>query len=53
MKKDLLHTIFAGVGMALGVATLVMSLLGGLSSQTAFSLLGLGVAALGIAQLEK
>jgi hypothetical protein len=53
MNKSLLNTIFNGVGMAMGIATLVMSILGGLVPSTAFAMLALGVACLGIANLQK
>jgi hypothetical protein len=53
MKTNLVHTIFSGVGLAMGVATAVMSILGGLESQSAFFMLGLGLFALGVASLQK
>jgi hypothetical protein len=53
MKKNLLHTIFNAVAVALGVAVVVMNILGVLTANTAFSLLGLGLAAVAIAALRK
>ncbi len=53
MKNNLLKTIFNGVAMAMGVAVVVMNILNAISASTAFSLLGLGLAALAIAALQK
>ncbi len=53
MKKNLLTTIFNGLALAMGVATLVLNILGVLDNQTAFTLLGLGMFALAAANLQK
>lgn len=53
MKTNLTHTIFAGLGLAMGVAVFVLNILGALDSQTAFTLLGVGLFALGAASLQK
>ena len=53
MNKNLLKTIFNGVAMAMGVAVVVLNIVSPLSMTGATSLLGIGVAALGIAGLQK
>ena len=53
MNKNLLKTIFNGVAMAMGVAVIVLNIVNPLSVTGATSLLGIGVAALGIAGLQK
>ena len=53
MDKNLLRTIFNGVAMALGVAVVVLNIVNPLSMTGATSLLGIGVAALSTAGLQK
>ena len=53
MNKNLLRTIFIGVAMAMGVAVDVLSIVNPLSMTGATSLLGIGVAALSTAGLQK
>jgi hypothetical protein len=53
MKKNLLKTIFSGIAVAMGVASIVMNILGVLSTGTAINLLSLGLTALAIAALQK
>ena len=53
MNKNLLKTIFYGVAMAMGIAVVVLSIVNPLSVSGSTSLLGIGVAALGIAGLQK
>ena len=53
MNKNLLKTIFNGVAMAMGVAVVVLNIVNPLSVTGVTSLLGIGVAALGIASLQK
>ena len=53
MNKNLLRIIFDGVAMAMGVAVDVLSIVNPLSMTGATSLLGIGVAALSIAGLQK
>ncbi len=53
VNKDLLNTIFNGVAMAMGVAVVVLNIINPLSLTSTTSLLGIGVAALGIAGLQK
>ena len=53
MNKNLLKTIFNGVAVAMGIAIIVTNIVSPLSLTGATSLLGIGVAALGIANLQK
>jgi hypothetical protein len=53
MKRNLLKTIFSGIAVAMGVATIVMNILGVLTTGTAINLLSLGLTALAIAALQK
>jgi hypothetical protein len=48
-----LNTIFKAIGLALGVAVVVLSILGTLSTSTDMLLLGFGLAALGVASLRE
>jgi len=53
MNKNLLKTIFNGVAMAMGVAVIVLNIVDPLPITDATSLLGIGVAALGVGGLQK
>lgn len=53
MNKNLPQTIFNGLALAMGVAVVVLNIVNTLSIKDATSLLGIGVAALGIAGLQK
>lgn len=53
MNKNLLKTIFNGLALAMGVAVVVLNIVNPPSLANATSLLGIGVAALGIANLQK
>jgi hypothetical protein len=53
MNKDLLGTIFNGVALAMGVAVVVLNIVNPLTLTNATMLLGIGVAALGLAGLQK
>jgi hypothetical protein len=53
MNQNLLRTIFHGVAMAMGIAVVVLNIVDPLSITSATSLLGIGVAALGLAGLQK
>lgn len=53
MKGNLLRTIFNGVALAMGVAVFVLNIVNPLSLADATSMLGLGLAALGVAGLQK
>ncbi len=48
-----LNVIFNGVAVAIGVAILVLNIVNPLSLTGATTLLGIGIAALGIANLQK
>ena len=53
MFKNLLDTIYKGIALAMGVAVIVLNTLGSLSAGSAFTLLGIGLAALALAALQK
>ena len=53
MKNNLLKTILNGVALAMGVAVVVLNIVNPLSVTGVTSLLGIGVAALGLANLRK
>jgi hypothetical protein len=48
-----LNVIFNGVAVAMGVAIIVLNIVNPLSLTGATTLLGIGIAALGIANLQK
>ena len=48
-----LNVIFNGVAVAMGVAIIVLNIVNPLSLTGAITLLGIGIAALGIANLQK
>ena len=51
--REIVSVIFNAVTLAMGVAVVVLSCLGNLESQTAVTLLGLGLACAGAAMLAK
>jgi hypothetical protein len=53
MNKNLLKIIFNAVALAMGVAIIVMNIVNPISLTNATNLLGIGVAALGLAGLQK
>ena len=57
MEKKSMHeiisTVFRALPLAMGVAVVVLSRLGSLETQTAVTLLGIGLACAGVAMLEK
>ena len=57
MEKQSIHeiisTVFKALTLAMGVAVVVLSCLGSLETQTAVTLLGIGLAGAGVAMLEK
>ena len=57
MEKKSVHEIasvvFRALTLAMGVAVVVLSCLGKLETQSAFTLLGIGLACAGIAMLDK
>lgn len=50
---EIISTIFKALTLAMGVAVVVLSQLGSLETQTAVTLLGIGLACAGVALLEK
>jgi hypothetical protein len=53
MNKNLFETICKAVALGMGVAVIVLTILGNLSVNTGMMLLGIGLAALGLSGLEK
>ena len=53
MNKSLLKTILNGLALAMGVAIVVLNIVNPPTLASATSMLGIGVAALGIAGLQK
>jgi hypothetical protein len=53
MNKNPLKTIFYGIAVAMGIAVVVLNIINPLPLLGATSLLGIGVAALGVAGLQK
>lgn len=51
--RDIAPTVFKALTLAMGVAVVVLSRLGNLDTQTAVSLLGIGLSCAGIALLSK
>lgn len=51
--REIISTIFTAVTLAMGVAVVVLSRLGSLETETAVTLLGIGLACAGMAMLEK
>ena len=51
--REIISVIFKAVTLAMGVAVVALSYLGNLESQTAVTLLGLGLACAGAAMLVK
>lgn len=52
-KSELLNLILRGVGLAMGVAVFVLSLLGELEASSAMGMLGLGLACLAVSLLPQ
>lgn len=52
MNKQKVNIIFKAVGLAMGVATLVLSIMGTIEVKTAITLLSIGLLSLGISQLN-
>jgi hypothetical protein len=53
MNKDLQRVIFHGLALAMGVAVVVLNIVNPLSLKDATTLLGIGLAVLSIAGLQK
>lgn len=52
MNKKLINLVFKSVGLAMGIATLVLSILNNLETSTAITFLSIGMVSLGIGQLS-
>lgn len=52
MNKQKVNIIFKAVGLAMGVATLVLSIMETIEVKTAITLLSIGLLSLGISQLN-
>ncbi len=53
MERSLLKTIYYGLAVAMGVAVIVLSIVGTMTAANMGILLGVGVAVLGVAGLQK
>ena len=53
MNKNIVSLALKGIALAMGVAVVVLNILGSMTADTAFSLLGIGLCALAIAALQK
>jgi len=53
MFKRFMSFAFIALALAMGVAVIVLSILGGLNADSAYPLLGIGLAALALAALQK
>ncbi len=53
MDRNLLKTIFYGIAVAMGVAVIVLNIVNPLPATAIGTMLGIGVAVLGIAGLQK
>ena len=51
--QEMIAIVCKALTLAMGVAVVVLSCLGTLEAQTAFSLLGIGLACAGVAMLQK
>jgi transcriptional regulator with XRE-family HTH domain len=49
---EIVDTVLKGIGMAMGIAVTVLSILGELETNTAFIMLGIGLASISISQLK-
>ncbi|MGD0749905.1 MAG: hypothetical protein ABSA23_00700 [Anaerolineales bacterium] len=53
MNKNLLEIIFKGVAVAMGIAVIVLNIIGALAMTTGMSLLGIGLTALAVGSLSR
>jgi hypothetical protein len=53
MKSNLVEIVLKGIAVAMGIAVVVLNTLGTLETNTAVTLLGIGLAALAIAGVKK
>lgn len=51
--RETVGTVFRALTLAMGVAVVVLSRMGALDTQTAVTLLGIGLASAGVAMLEE
>lgn len=51
--REIISVIFKAVTLAMGIAVVVLSCLGSLDTQSAVTMLGIGLACAGAAMLEK
>ncbi|WP_019227573.1 hypothetical protein [Sedimentibacter sp. B4] len=52
MNKDIKNMIFKSIGLAMGIATLVLNVIKALESKSAITLLSIGLICLAINELE-
>lgn len=52
MNKNIFSTALKGIAVAMGVAVIVLNILGTLTTESAITLLSLGLTALAIASLQ-
>ncbi len=52
MNKDIKNMIFKSIGLAMGIATLVLTVMKSLESKSAITLLSIGLICLSINELE-
>lgn len=52
MNKDFKKLIFKSIGLAMGIATLVLNIINTLESKSAITLLSIGLICLAISELE-
>ncbi len=52
-KKELVKLILTGVSLAMGVAVVVLSILGELKSESGITMLGIGLFCLALSSLQK
>ena len=53
MNKSTISIALKSIAVAMGVAVIVINILGALTANAAFNLLGIGMVALGIVALQK
>jgi hypothetical protein len=53
MNKNIFSTALKGIAVAMGVAVIVLNTLGTLTTDTAITLLGIGLIALAIQSMQK
>lgn len=53
MNKNIISIALKGVALAMGVAVIVINILGSLTANTAINLLGIGLVALALEALQK